>query len=114
MSIYAQFDDGEQRHLASNTGWGDIVEWSESLDPAEYPDLIHLCDHGYEQQLDALEQQIHAAVAANPPPDDVRKTLSGLLDTLAVRGGADVLFVTDGMTSDDGEENAPPPEASNA
>jgi hypothetical protein len=115
MSIYAQFDNGEQRQFASNKGWSDVIAWGESLSVDQFPEIAHLCDHGYEQQLYALEAQLSTAVAASPPPEDVVATINNLLDALALRGDADALFITDGMTSaEDEAEGTAPPEASNA
>lgn len=111
MSIYAQFDNDEQRQFASNQGWSDLIAWSETLDETRFPEIVHLCDNGYEQQLDALEQQLTEAVQLSPPSEDVAATVESLIDALAVRGSADALFITNGMTADDGEEgNQPPPE----
>jgi hypothetical protein len=110
MSIYAQFDNGEQRQFASNQGWADVVEWSESLDAAAFPEIAHLCDHAYEQQLESLESQLTAAMRQSTPREDVAATLNNLLDALAVRGDADAVFITDGMTSADDDQDSLPSE----
>lgn len=110
MSIYAQFDNGEQRQFASNKGWGDVVRWSETIGE-EFQAIKHLAQHGYEIELEQLEAEIAQAIQSSPPAEDVRRTLEGLVDALAIRGDGDTLFVTDGMGPDDGkEEDGEPPQ----
>lgn len=117
MSIYAEFDNGEQRQIASNQGWSDLVAWSESLDESQFPEIVHLCDNGYEQQLESLERQLGDALAAHRPADDIAATIEGVLDALAMRGGGEVLFITNGMSASEegeGDEQSNPPPPANA
>lgn len=104
MSIYAQFDDGEQKHLASNLGWSEFCQWAESLDSEQFPEVLHLSQHGWEQELESLIQQLEQS--PEPESENVGSTRESLIAILSGRGTADVLLVTDGMGPDDaaGEE----------
>lgn len=88
--------------LASITGWSDVTEWSQSADESEYAELLHLIDHGWADDLPALESQ--AAQAAGDADGSVKTTLANLAALLKNRPKAIAsVSVTDGMGPDDGE-----------
>jgi hypothetical protein len=47
MAFYLQIDLEEPEQVATNTGWGEVLDWSERLDPGAFPNFVHLCEHGW-------------------------------------------------------------------
>lgn len=76
MSMYLG-PEGQQ--VASNRGWADVVRWSHTLDPGRYPELVHLCEHGWSQQVSVLKDELSRVT---PSAVDVRTTIYGLRDIL--------------------------------
>jgi hypothetical protein len=106
MSLYAQFDDGTQEFLSSNRGWSEFGEWADGLDTDEYPQVVHLREYGWCQQLAGLKYQLHAALKWRRPANDrVAATAGTLLAILSNRTGGEVLTVTD-ATGPDSTEGA--------
>lgn len=102
MSIYANFDTEEQSQFASNTGWGDVIRWSDSLDVKAASEIVHLCEYGWSQNLPLLQSQLKAAVATQKPASDVvstvRSLLAAILDARLGKNKATVLVVSDGTS----------------
>lgn len=97
MSMYYSFDGGEPLDFCSNKGYGDLCRWVDSLKGA-YPELSHLRNYGWEQDLQPLTKQLGKAIEAKPPAStDVMKTAKGLLAALSGRGSAEVLTINNGI-----------------
>ncbi len=103
MSIYAVFDDdadGDQ--IATVAGWGDCTRWIEGLSADDFPQLAHLSEYGWSQELGDLSDEIVAALKDSPPEDDdTRDVAQTLLDALKTRDDPALLLLTDGMTTAD-------------
>ncbi len=101
MSTYANFDKSEGNFLCSNKGWGDVLDWSEDVLVEEHEQLIHLCEHGWCQNLPLLTEQLSQARSEYRPSPDV----DGILDTLEALMGASkdatALVISNGIVFDD-------------
>lgn len=104
MSVYLVLDDQPGTSLASNSGWGHLADWVESL-AVDSPALAHLVEHGWQEDTRRLTDELRARLQDSTPADPaVIATAKNLLDLL---GGSDaeVVAVTDGIgRSDDGDE----------
>lgn len=98
MGYYLQIDAKDEVSLASNQGWNDVTRWAETL-PATYPDLHHLCQHGWTGNVNALTEQITLAQHYHAPQqEDVASTLVNFINTLQSEGkNAEVVSVTNGI-----------------
>lgn len=107
--MYLQFGtDGIQEQFASNRGWSDFITWADGLDPAKYPELLHLCDHGWSQNLDDLEKELAVATDKEPPEDEnVGQTLAAIAESMQGRDYEDVVGVTNGMQPSDNDVSTP-------
>lgn len=102
MSMYLSDGEAEPAFVASNTGWGDFGRWVDTLDPATYPDLVHLREHGWAEPAAAVRDQLDAAAKANKSDDpnviavvkDVTAALAEFADDAAV-------VASDGLTAGD-------------
>lgn len=104
MSYQAILDDDESIQVASNEGWYRFTDWVGTLDSAAYPELAHLAQYGWEQDLGDLAEQIEEALEASPPDDDVAGVARGLLEFLDAHEDAEALVVTQGVGGgDEGE-----------
>ena len=92
----------EEFALASTLGWYDFKSWIDKLNVEIYPQLIHLVDWGWCQELDALLLELKLALVASPPQSPtVDATLRSLVDALMFSSDdATSLFVSDGMGPD--------------
>lgn len=97
MTLSAAFDQADAGQVATTAGWSDFISWVDGLDAAKHPEPIHLAEHGWSQNLPALESQLQAAIQDSPPVLDVASVVQGLLQRLAQRGSAEVLTVSDGV-----------------
>ena len=98
MTYYLIVGGQEQMPLATTSGWADLKLWSRILTPAAYPQLVHLIDHGWAQQLDSLALEIKKAMLAHAPDtESVAATLEDLYYAVAYSGEAASVFVSDGM-----------------
>jgi hypothetical protein len=100
MSQYAINEDGEGAQVASNLGWSEFCEWVERLRLDDYPSLHHLVKFGRDNDIDDLAEDIRRALEARPPRADVRSVATGLIRILGSMTGADIIIITNGMTSD--------------
>lgn len=101
MSVYLAADGGEPAFVASNTGWGELSRWVESLGDTA-PNLRHLCEHGWEEPAGALAVELEALT---PPDDeDVAGTLAELKAAVADAQEDAALTVTGGQSAEPGAE----------
>ena len=100
MSVTAKLESGPTAEVSSNLGWRDFSRWVESLKGAS--DLKHLCEHGWDEDLDAVAKQLEEGLRDHPPRRDVKPIAEGLLGLLADRGDRDVLVVHSGIDHDGG------------
>lgn len=95
MSIYAVINENEPEMFASVVGWSDIVAWAESLDAEQFPNVVHLTEHGYTEQIPQLIQEIESAIDIVAPSESVASSLNELVGLLQDESG--VLLINDGM-----------------
>jgi len=96
MSYYAELDNKAKSggDVASNNGWSMFAAWVEELD-GELPQLRHLCEYGWCQNLPTLENDLKAALDSDP--DESSKSIAeGLLKMLKSKADAEVIAITDG------------------
>ena len=107
MSMYAQFDEnGAQEQIATNTGWSRFGDWAEGLDVGTYPAVVQLWEHGHSTTLPDVKDQLAGALDATPPADqDTRDVAQGLLDAVGQNLAAEILLITNGVRTDDGQED---------
>lgn len=104
MSQYVSTEAGEMEQVASNLGWSEFCDWVGTLDIDTYPHLHALVTFGFDQDIEALGDELDAAVEASPPSEDVADIAEELADFLEGKGDAGIVVVSSGMTEDDGEE----------
>lgn len=76
--------------LGTDTEWGLFGLWADTLPVAGNEAVLHLWEHGWEDDLEALERQLSLALAEHPPEEgEVYQVTSNLLDVLQGRGEAD-------------------------
>jgi len=92
--------------LASTRGWHDFKVWVDTLPVEMYPDLIHLAEYGWSQELLDLHRQLLLAVAHKRPNDQVYRTAQNLEGYLLHRDPkAESIFVSDSMGEEFGDED---------
>ena len=107
MTYYLIVGGTTQQPLASTTGWYDFKVWTDGLNVETYPQLIHLIDWGWSQELDALILELKLALAvAKPAATTVEATLRSLLDSLIFSEDAHSVFVSDGLGASDPNQTA--------
>ena len=94
MSRYAQINDDEPAFFASNSGWSEVIDWTDNLPAKKCPNLIHLAEHGYSENLPKLVKEIAVGLAISKPDDNVAKTLKELSDLLKDEAG--IVMITSG------------------
>jgi len=101
MSLYLNTDAGQQYSLATVAGWGLVGEWADHLDAAKYPEMVHLWEYGWCQDVPALRSEVGTA----PPPHDrnTAHTLDTLSETLRHIPDDAAVVVSDGMTQEGGD-----------
>ena len=82
MSRYADFSNGAQEQVASNTGWSEFGDWLDQLPPAGVPALKRLYDSGESSELKEVARQLENALRSVPPSDDVQHSAELLLQAL--------------------------------
>ncbi len=100
MSYEARLDTGPAIQVASTKGWGDVRRWADKLEVADYPQIHHLLDHGWSQDLPGLNAQLFDAVEAHMPDDAVLATVAGLVDFLDEHPDAGAIVITDGTSNE--------------
>lgn len=96
MSVYVSVDGGEPMFLSSNRGWGDFARWVDALSVQQSPEVAHLRQHGWEQDLGKLQEQLTAALT-DDVPEDVALVGKELLSVLAAHPDAGAVTVNSGM-----------------
>jgi hypothetical protein len=115
MSIYANFENGTQQQLASNTGWSQFGEWVDARDAQHSIQLVQLWEHGISEELPALQSQLQDAIKRAPSDnEDVMSVADGLLDFVKARGRADVLIISNGVQPDETEDEPEEEESDDA
>lgn len=98
MSIYLSPDDSAGEQVASNQGWTDFGDWLETIDEEEYPDLIHLWEHGWsEPVLEVVRQLKEAATSMAPDDETVRQTIGMMLGAMASMDNGGPVIATNGL-----------------
>jgi hypothetical protein len=100
MSLSLQInEDGEQLHLATNRGWGEVQTWADSLNANTYPRLVQFIEYGITEKVADVLSEMHKALRDHGPKDpNVLTTMLGLLKNLDANSKADVVLVTNGMS----------------
>lgn len=95
MTISAYYDEDRYAgDIASLGGWSEFREWA----PPEKSELAAFCDQGWSSDLDALAEQLRAAMELQPPSDSVRDVSEELLRIIAERPeDVDSLYIGDGI-----------------
>lgn len=104
MGLYLQIDLEDAEPLASSSGWGDVIDWTERLPSAGYSDLLHLAEHGWAPGANLFDELTRALQAETPRSADLAATLDNLLSLFRRAQGAEVVSVTDGLGPDDGKD----------
>lgn len=105
MGWSLQIDLAEAIPLATNRGWGDMLDWVKALPAGQFMGLRHLCQYGWVGPVALAARDLAAALAAQSPADhETRHTADEMLASLKAGGGAEVVSVTDGLGPDDGSE----------
>lgn len=101
MSIYATFDESAGDQLASNRGWGDFVRWTESLDADTFPNVVHLAEYGWVDELPKLAAELTKAIEQHSPEaQGLDKTLAELIELVKANQDKEAIFITDGMKAE--------------
>lgn len=104
MSYELQVGLQEAKYLASNRGYGDVLDWLETLPQAGFENLLHLGKFGWDDAPQAVHDQLKNALEAHPPRRaEVRNTLESMLSNLAEPGEARTVSVTNGVANDAGD-----------
>ena len=90
MSYEAVYDDDRSIQIASNKGWYDLCEWIRGMQPTK--ECLSLVDHGFSQDLGALEKELRLSSPAHDP--SIESTKKGLYNFVRSRGKAVVLIIT--------------------
>lgn len=86
MSRYLADSGTNMQQVASTSGWGQYIEWVESVSPEDDDDFLplHLVEHGYAEPVSELRDSL----ATLPAPEDanvkdVHLHVIGFVNTLA-------------------------------
>lgn len=105
MGYYLLIDQKEAEPLGSNTGYGDLIRWVETLSTKDFPTLWHLTSYGWCEEVAALREQTAKALKEHPPRSaPTRQTAENMLRVLIAAGEAIVATVSDGTAPDDGAD----------
>jgi hypothetical protein len=113
VSYTLRFDTGDEVDLATIGGWGQFTRWTDTIDPDEHGEVVHLAEYGWSQNLPELQEQLQAAAGGGEVPPAVHATALHLLRELKA-SGAEACVVSDGIEDEDGEEDANGEEGSKA
>jgi hypothetical protein len=104
MSIYFSPDESPGAMVSSNKGWGDFCRWVETLGD-EFDELHRLCEHGWNEPVSDVIQQLKSAAQSNPPDDqNITSTIADILEVLSTFNPDDPVVVTNGMGISDSAE----------
>ncbi len=94
MSQYAQFDEnGRQVQIASNSGWSDFCNWSDTIKSEALKQLV---EEGFTENLDRLAQELEF-FKGSKRSKDVADIAGGILDAVKSNLGAGCIMVTNGV-----------------
>lgn len=99
MSIYATINDAEPEFFSSTQGWRDVAAWAEELSADDYPEFIHLVEHGFTDDLSKVIPEIRSAMKASVPDASVSATIGELLDLMSGKSGE--MIIDSGMSEDE-------------
>ena len=105
MSQYISDENGEQDQVASNLGWSLFCEWAETLDPIKFLEVRHLCEQGWEQDLDDLAEQLQEGIeteGVSPDIIDIAEGIIAFIDDGEV-DDREIVMITNGI-EDAGDE----------
>lgn len=95
MAYYLQYDNGNQEQVCSNDGWNAVGAWIDTVEPDHYPNLVHLREHGYANDVAGLAEEMAGAaeVYHDSTGHDVyvEQTIRDILKSLRANRGAVVL-----------------------
>ena len=103
LDFGADAPDQPSVQVATNRGWADLSEWADGLDAGKYPALMHLVDHGWEDDLPAVAADIEKALAEDRPEGDVADTLEGIAKAIRENEKAGFVVVSAGTPTGDEE-----------
>jgi hypothetical protein len=88
MFLNCAFDDGERLALdiATVKGWGDFCRWAGSLSGEEFALVRDLAAKGSGQGSRKLEDQLKAALAAQPPGRSAAAVVRRLIEVVPHEG----------------------------
>lgn len=93
MSAYAQFDEaGEQVQVASNSGWGEFIDWVETTKAKA---LLALVDNGHSEDLTGILRDLESLKDSNRSAD-VADIADGLEQAIRENVTAEILLITNG------------------
>lgn len=93
MTVYAVVDGEECGQVATNKGWSDFSDWTETQ---QYFELAHLGYHGYSTKVSDLAEVIELAIEETNPPKDIVTVARGIAKIARAHPKAECLYVTDG------------------
>jgi hypothetical protein len=98
MSYSYVFSRGDKvRHAGEVTtaGWQLYCDWAETLPVEEFEQMVQMQEHGYINELDAMEKQLSLALKEKRPKSKAtREVAQNLLVVLRERSDAEVFGVT--------------------
>jgi hypothetical protein len=90
--------------VASISGWGDFRKWARRQ---KTPELRHLIDYGWSQDIPELKKQIEESLENDPPGEDVAGIASAMVKALeSGPTGAESVVLTDGLTEIDDPDDS--------
>lgn len=101
MSQYISDEHGNQGQVATNSGWSEFCEWVAKLDAVKFLEVRHLCEQGWEQDLDDLAVEVQEAIDdLEPSADiiDIGESIVGFLDDGEDR---ELVMITNGIDDED-------------
>lgn len=110
MGYYIVVGENEERSLATTLGWKLFKDWADTLPLDKYTSVIHLAEHGIDQHVSLLADQLESAISTGsqvqPLDNNVRLIARDLVESLRVglkqNPDSACAFVSDGMGPDDG------------
>lgn len=100
MGYYLQIDTDEAEPLASNSGWGDVIEWARKLPVGDSITIKHLCQFGWQNNVNLLKIQVPFCLTNHAPSSPQTKSTVENLSALlyAHTGKIEIVTVTDGLS----------------
>jgi hypothetical protein len=103
MSEYVSTTEQEMIQVATTSGWGDFCDWVRETDVDDFPWLHSLVTFGFANDAAMLSDEIEGAIRKGKPSNDVKDVATGLLEFLGDHQDAEIIVISNGMTSDDGD-----------